>query len=51
MSKYYLTYFEKCKEDFTMEELPETCDSIGKAKVRACMMFTTAFHTSMSNII
>ena len=51
MSKYYLTYFEKCKEDFTMEELPETCDSIDKAKARACMMFTKAFHTSMSNII
>ena len=51
MSKYFLTYFEKGKEDFTMEELPETCDSIGKAKVRACMMFTKAFHTSMSNII
>ena len=45
MSKYYLTYFEKGKEDFTMEELPETCDSVGKAKARACMMFTKALHT------
>lgn len=49
MSKYYLTYFEKGKEDFTMEELPETCDSTSKAKSRACMMFTRALHTS--NII
>ena len=49
MSKYCLTYFEKGKEDFTMQELPETCDSIGKAKARACMMFTKAFH--ISNII
>ena len=49
MSKYYLTYFEKGKEEFTMEELPETCDIISKAKSRACMMFTKALHTS--NII
>ena len=45
MSKYYLTYQEKDNDNFTMEELPENCNSISKAKARACMMFTKVFHT------
>ena len=53
MNKYYLTYFEKGKDDFTMEELPESCDTIGKAKARACMILTKACSKALhtSNII
>ena len=41
---YVLTYLEKDKKDFTMEELPTSCDTLQKAKARASLLFTGAVH-------
>ena len=41
---YVLTYLEKDKKDFTMEELPESCNTLGKAKARASMLFANVAH-------
>lgn len=45
MSKYSLVYLEKGKDNFTIDDLPDTCDTFSKSKARACMMFVKAFHT------